>query len=228
LLLDPNYTKLGQDRWKNLIPARCHLFVGPEYALLRPIFFEYKRSNRHRNGKIRRILIAFGGVDVKNATKKALEAVAGLNRSDIVTDIVVGATNPHCEEIFETFGYIPNINIHRQTMGMAELMDKADLSIGAGGSMMWERCCMGLPALVIILAENQVSITEAVDEFGAIINLGAFEEITVWGIRQNILNLLENPDQVKLMSQRCRQLSGEKNCSGANIICNSMISDFVK
>ena len=38
---------------------------------------------------------------------------------------------------------------------MAELMAAADLAIGAGGSTTWERCCLGLPALSICVADNQ-------------------------------------------------------------------------
>ena len=38
---------------------------------------------------------------------------------------------------------------------MAALTADADIAIGAGGSSAWERCCLGLPSLVLILADNQ-------------------------------------------------------------------------
>ena len=38
---------------------------------------------------------------------------------------------------------------------MASLMADTDLAIGAAGSTSWERCCLGLPVLMVVLAENQ-------------------------------------------------------------------------
>lgn len=55
---------------------------------------------------------------------------------------------------------------------MAEMMASADLAIGGGGTTTWERCCLGLPALVAILADNQAELVQAVAEYGAIVNLG--------------------------------------------------------
>jgi RimJ/RimL family protein N-acetyltransferase len=40
-------------------------------------------------------------------------------------------------------------------------MSISDLSIGASGSTSWERCCLGLPSIVINIAENQVEGSEA-------------------------------------------------------------------
>ena len=38
---------------------------------------------------------------------------------------------------------------------MAQLMADSDLAIGAAGATSWERCCLGLPSIVLALAENQ-------------------------------------------------------------------------
>ena len=40
---------------------------------------------------------------------------------------------------------------------MAQLMAESDLCVGAAGGSAWERCALGLPALVLILAANQHS-----------------------------------------------------------------------
>ena len=50
---------------------------------------------------------------------------------------------------------------------MAELMANADFAIGAAGSTSWERCCLGLPTLMIILAENQQTIAKQLQAAGA-------------------------------------------------------------
>ena len=38
---------------------------------------------------------------------------------------------------------------------MATLMAHSDFAIGAAGATSWERCCLGLPTALLILAENQ-------------------------------------------------------------------------
>ncbi|MNL49752.1 undecaprenyldiphospho-muramoylpentapeptide beta-N- acetylglucosaminyltransferase [compost metagenome] len=38
---------------------------------------------------------------------------------------------------------------------MAELMAQGDLAIGAAGGTAWERCCLGLPTILVVLASNQ-------------------------------------------------------------------------
>jgi spore coat polysaccharide biosynthesis predicted glycosyltransferase SpsG len=46
---------------------------------------------------------------------------------------------------------------------MAHLMAESDLCIGAAGSTSWERCCLGLPALQLVLAANQKAINAALE-----------------------------------------------------------------
>ena len=50
---------------------------------------------------------------------------------------------------------------------MAELMANADLAIGAAGATTWERCCLGVPTLMIVLAENQELIANLIEKAGA-------------------------------------------------------------
>ena len=75
-LLDQTYSPRGAARWDGLVPARCRVFAGPGYSLLRPEFEAARATLRERDGVVRRLLVAFGGVDVPGATGIALEAVA--------------------------------------------------------------------------------------------------------------------------------------------------------
>jgi UDP-4-amino-4,6-dideoxy-N-acetyl-beta-L-altrosamine N-acetyltransferase len=51
---------------------------------------------------------------------------------------------------------------------MAEIMANADIAIGAAGSTTWERCCLGLPAIQIVVAKNQSLIAELLARKNAI------------------------------------------------------------
>ena len=57
-------------------------------------------------------------------------------------------------------------------------MLKADMSIGASGTTSWERCCLGLPSLVISIAENQKPIAQELHKKGIICWLGHYDIIT--------------------------------------------------
>ena len=52
---------------------------------------------------------------------------------------------------------------------MAQLMAQCDLAVGAGGTTTWERCSLGVPTVLICLAENQKYICSEVSKAGAAI-----------------------------------------------------------
>lgn len=154
VLLDQNYYRDMQTRYDGKVPEHCRLLLGPRYALLREEFRKLRAQVKPRTGEVRRILMFFGGVDAGNYTGHAIEALSGLGIKGVEVDVVIGAQHPRRAEIEQacaTQGYA----CHVQTSRMAELMVAADLAIGAGGSVTWERCCLGLPALSICTAENQ-------------------------------------------------------------------------
>jgi len=190
LLLDQNFYRGMAHRYDGLVPSFCGKLLGPEYALLRPEFHRVKKTLRKRDGQIRRILVFFGGSDPTNETKKALQAIKRLNRPDIAVDVVVGAANPHREEIKEICREMPNTTYRCQIENMAELMAAADLAIGAGGVTTWERLYLELPTLAIAVAENQVETLGAMSENGLVWYLGKWSEVVVDDIYFKIINLL--------------------------------------
>ena len=159
LLLDQNFY-IKKNRYEKLVPKHCIQLLGPKFALLRKEFAEARKNLRKRTGEIKRILIFFGGSDNTNQTKKAIEAIKLLNRPDIEADVILGALSPNKEEIYNIAENLPNIFCYTNVSNMAEFMAKADLAIGAGGSATWERCCLGLPAIVLTVSDNQKKLSE--------------------------------------------------------------------
>lgn len=200
ILLDQNYYRNMEIRYQGLTPADCRQLLGPRYALLRQEFKVARQTLRVRDGSVKRILIFYGGSDPTNETVKALEAIMLINRPDIAVDVVVGAANPNKEQIKEICSGMTNTNFYCQVGNMAELMAKADLSLGAGGTATWERCYLGLPALVTIVAENQWEMVEALAEDGVILNLGLFMEVTIDKVTEAIKKLLNSPENLVEMS----------------------------
>jgi spore coat polysaccharide biosynthesis predicted glycosyltransferase SpsG len=85
---------------------------------------------------------------------------------------------------------------------MAELMATADLAIGAGGSASWERCCLGLPALLVVLAENQIDIVKGLGAIGACVYISTAEITVVECIRFEIDRLLMAYNELEVISKR--------------------------
>lgn len=165
LLLDQALMPEGDQRYASLLPPGCAQLLGPGYALLRAEFTEARRQARPRQ-RPERLLVFLGGVDAGGYTRLALEALALSSLRDCAADIVVGRTNPAAEWIREYCARHPAQRFHQQVGNMAELMLAADLSIGAGGSTTWERACLGLPAVILVVAENQRPSAQAMQDAG--------------------------------------------------------------
>lgn len=200
LLLDQNLQEPG--RYNALIPKTCHTLIGPRYALLRPQFATRKRASRQRDGSVHRVLVFFGGADPSDETLKVLTAIKMLGRTDITVDVVVGHANPCRADVERVCRSIPNVNCHHHVNDMATLMTEADLFVGAGGSSSWERCCVGLPALVMATASNQLGQSEALARAGAQLYLGPAQSVTSERLASIIRTVLELPDLLLHMAQQ--------------------------
>ena len=192
LLLDQNFYENLESRYDNLVPFRCKKLLGPKYALLRPQFREARENLRKRDGHVKRIMIFFGGSDPTNETTKALEAIRMLNRPDIAVDVVVGSANPNKDKINKLCASITKVTYHCQVSNMAKLMADADLFIGGGGSTTWERCCLGLPGLIMAVASNQDAIAVGCNEAGIGIYINKSKDISPHQIQIEIEKMLLN------------------------------------
>lgn len=172
LLLDQNLGRQASD-YDGLLPADCQQLIGLRYALLRPEFSERREQSlkRRQHPEFRRLLISLGGVDRTNVTGQVLEALSESSLpSSTELDVIMGAAAPFLDEVREQADRLRfNATVSVNVKDMASRMCLADLSIGAVGSTSWERCCLGLPAILMVLAENQKSAAEALKRSGSVI-----------------------------------------------------------
>jgi UDP-2,4-diacetamido-2,4,6-trideoxy-beta-L-altropyranose hydrolase len=176
LLLNQNYSDVGEERYRGLLPENCRLLLGPRYALLGPEYAANRRTLRSRDGVVRRVLVFFGGSDLHNMTRLALEGLSAPEFQHLEVDVVVGANNPHRVALEEQVLSRPLTNLYGSRPHLADLMAHADLAIGAGGGTTWERMCLGLPSLVISIADNQRLACEALAQAGLVQYIGGFRE----------------------------------------------------
>ncbi|SEE39993.1 UDP-2,4-diacetamido-2,4,6-trideoxy-beta-L-altropyranose hydrolase [Pseudomonas kilonensis] len=171
LLLDQNPGHAEQD-YTALVPNDCRLMIGAQYALLRPEFARLRKQSLERRGspKLQHILITMGGVDQANATGVTLQALKTcLLPASCRISVVMGLKAPYLAEVADAATNMPwPTEVLVNITDMGERMVSADIVIGAAGSTSWERCCLGVPTIMVILADNQKSGAEALLSSGSV------------------------------------------------------------
>jgi len=210
-LLDQNLLPDAAVRYQGLLNANCQQLIGPTYALLRAEFTraattQTPSSTRDFQASPHQLLVFFGGTDLDNLTALAISALQQLQNLSWLADIVVGSANPHLSLLQQLCEEDHRLTLHIQTPGMAGLMAKAQLMIGGGGATHWERCAMGLPALVVSLAANQQATSVYLAELGACMYLGQSAELTPDRLCLAITQLLNAPATLQLMADAAAKL----------------------
>ncbi len=143
---------------------------GPNYALLRPEFAAARPTAlTRRGGAVGRVLIAPGMGDAAGLAPLALAALA--DSADLSVDVVMGRTSASVPAVQNWIATHPDVRLILDTSDMAGLLTQADLCIGAGGMSSWERCSLGLPAVVVEVADNQHASIAGLVQAGAAIGL---------------------------------------------------------
>ena len=191
LLIDQNLHTKVNGLYKGLIPSNCIKLIGPKFSMIRKEFRMMRKSVKPRTFPIKKILVSFGGSDIENQTRVALNSIKKMN-GKINVDVVVGKANK-CKKTLKIFcNKNKHFTYHEQIDNIADLMLSSDLSIGSSGSTTWERCCLGLPAIVSISSNDQRDIANSLSRKKCIINLGDVKKLKESSYINVITNLKKN------------------------------------
>ena len=207
LLLDQNYE--DSSRYSSLINEDCELLLGPKYVLLNPKLLKYKKYLQKKFFK--RVLIYFGASDSKNLTARALDVLSMTQFKDLCVDIVYGIHYQFLNDLKSKASARGCAVLHGPQPHLGELMERADLAIGAGGVSNWERLCIGLPSIVIAVAQNQVPISKILGEIGLIKYLGEGDKVSEFDIF-TALEKLRSENYLATSQKSCQNL-----CDGLGI-----------
>ncbi len=174
LLLDQNLGRQAKD-YGVLLSRHTQTLIGPAYALLRPEFAQWREHSLQRRAQpqLKNLLITMGGVDQTNATGQVLDALTHCELpADLRITVVMGPTAPWLAQIQAQATAMPRpTQVLADVSNMAQLMAESDLCIGGAGSTSWERCCLGLPAIQLVLADNQKGINAALELAGSVLTV---------------------------------------------------------
>lgn len=203
VLLDQNLHPAIEERYTGRVPRDCLQLLGPGYALVRQEFRRLRPHVTPRTGPVTRVAISFGGGDVANVTRTAIEALVVSAVPLQTVDVIIGvehAGRDRVADVCRRYGF----RCHEQATNMAELLAAADLAIGAGGISTWERCCVGLPTLAVSIAANQRPVLDAAARHGVLFTPG--DAVTAASLARHIRTLASSPDVLAAMSRRGMQL----------------------
>ena len=196
LVLNQN---LGEtpDEYRDLVPLGTRLLIGPAYALVRPQFALARQAARIPRTNVARLFVFISGADEPNVTETAARAA---ERIGIETDVVIGAAYPHERALHRSVRNSSRVTIHRNATDMARLMSAADLAIGAPSSASWERCCVGLPTVLVTVADNQIRAADALRRAAAGVSLGWHTEVDEQNMVDAVERLVRDPASLRKMS----------------------------
>ena len=220
LIIDQNLHTQMNSLYINSVPKNCVKLLGPDYAILRNQFIAQRKYAKIRSLPLKNILVSFGGSDNENHTLHALTSLKKLN-SDVNVNVVIGTANMNKKTIKNFCKKNLNFNYFEQVENMAKLMKIADLCIGSSGTTTWERCCLGLPAIVVVASNDQKDIANAVSNNKCIINLGKIKKSD----KVNYIHLIKNLKNSDLqnMSKNCMKLVDGKGAARISKYIFSMI-----
>lgn len=207
ILLDQNFFgNETHNRYENLINKECLTLLGPKYSILSKEYREVQYTLKKRNGLISRVLIFMGAVDSKGQTVQALKALSKDELQYLSVDVVIGRANKDKNQILSIASNRKNTKIYNALPSLFELMQKADLMLCSGGATTWERCSLGLPAIVYISSENQRRFSEllAKDDVQVLIESSNHISNQDWFLK--ICELSKDYDKLKKMSKLCSKI----------------------
>jgi UDP-2,4-diacetamido-2,4,6-trideoxy-beta-L-altropyranose hydrolase len=193
---------------ESLYPRRepsSHLLMGPRFVLLREEFLKYTSFSRQIPDVAKRVLVTLGGSDPDNVSGRVVQALSTI--SEIEAVVVAGGSNPHLGSLQSAVAARGSwMRLVVDSSEMPELMAWADVAVIAGGGTMYEAAFMRLPAIVVVVAENQKAGASAMEGSGVCRLLGWYQTVTTEYISNSVASLLADPTERKKMSALGRGL----------------------
>jgi UDP-2,4-diacetamido-2,4,6-trideoxy-beta-L-altropyranose hydrolase len=177
LLLNQNL-HARDELYANRLP-HTRLLLGTRYALLREEFLCCPDREREIAAKGEKVLVTLGGSDAENVTLNVVKALGWLRDRTLEVIVVVGAGNPHLSTLRHAIAAdFKRTRLVANVTDMQALMRWADVAVSGGGSTSWELAFMGLPALTLVLADNQEELAAGLAQHGVSHNLGWHSRVT--------------------------------------------------
>lgn len=206
LLLDQNYAPNYLSRYEGLLASNCRPLLGPDYALLKKEFVKSKRRKENGNTTPKLFLFLSGSEETNFICYQVVEALFVAFKDKIEIDVVIGKGDSYRLDIEKLVAKFKKGALYSNLPHLGNLMSQADIAIGSGGIATWERMFMGLPSIVISLADNQLAACHQLNEDGYIYYIGHRIFFNKYKMIQIIERLSDSPAEREIISLKCQNL----------------------
>jgi spore coat polysaccharide biosynthesis predicted glycosyltransferase SpsG len=147
--------------------------LGPDYISLRKAFWKVPKKTIRK--RVNSIFVTFGGDDSKNLTPRVV-ALLSENYPSVEKNVVIGSAFSCLGEIKRAADPKTNLIYSPDDKLMKSLMLESDVAVSSGGQTIYELARVGLPAVVVAVADNQRRSVDAWQETGFIKNAGFWQD----------------------------------------------------
>ena len=208
LVMDQTFNRPNSEYKALLLNEQCETLLGTHFALLRPEFAEARAKLTARSlSQQPKVMMFLGGGDPFDLSGSLLHALTTSECFEqLQLTLVVGLVNPHLEKLNSLASQFENVEVLVDCKDMATLMLQSDIAIGASGATSWERCCLGLPSILVTLADNQKLIAQMLQQAGAILDGGNAiikDEFDPYATIKELDYLIQHPQKYQSMVDAC-------------------------
>ncbi len=179
------------------------LLLGHRFILLRHEFLRWAGKARETFPGIPSILVIAGGVDSTGLAGRILRTLTDLDLVPLQLKCIVHESDQTCRSLAANDH---RISLVTRTHDLSALMAESHLAISAAGSTAWELAFMGVPALLVSVAENQRPIAAELHSRGAAIDLGWHTELDAALLNRQLQELLSNQETRSAMANSAQEL----------------------
>lgn len=211
LLLDQNLHSTPEERYRDRVPRRCRMLLGPRFALLRSEFALWRGWRRNISPRATRVLVTLGGGDAEDITSIVLGSLVQITDFPMEIHALAGAGHSRWAQLQAFATQLGSAGRHKIVLElysdrMPELMAWADFAVTGGGSTAWELAFMGLPSLLVTLSEDQRPNVTALAASNLSVDLGDYNDLETAQIVAQAAQLAVDAERRTGMSRRLRKL----------------------
>lgn len=163
IMIRPNILNLSQPQ---LLEANAQIWQGKDYVILHPAYAKLDITFKE---KAEEVLVCFGGSDPSGLTLRILPILIQILPKKIKVDVVVGIGCTRSEQIYNLIQDHKNIRIFQSLPNLTELFSVCDTAVVSGGTLLYEACAVGIPAVVLAQELEQHEETKVFAEKRAVL-----------------------------------------------------------
>lgn len=176
--------------------------LGPKFAPLRRAFWEVEEKSV--NSRIEKILVSFGLNDAKRLVPRVAKVLSE-KFSGCELYVIVDPQSRSGKKLLSM--NLRNVKVFGDSSAeeMKKLMLECDVAVSAGGQTTYELARVGIPSVLIAVAENQLLNCKGWQEVGFAYYMGFAEERDMLQKTVNCLKKLEDEKVRSKMSKKGRK-----------------------